>query len=169
MTYAGDHEGVFPTTNSTSNEAYRKLIPDYIANEKPFWVPGSAWHNQSPNKRPDDDIGSPPDYAQALERGENHWAYVTGLTRADLPLIADGFSETIGVYSKDPSKKGGVWKGKKAIVVYVDGSVRWEPVDSKSLRVIKKKPEGRTIGFPFDADIFSEGWGTKPENVRNPW
>jgi hypothetical protein len=62
----------------------------------------SAWHAAN-GMKPLEEIGSPPDYPQALERGENHWAYVTGLRNdspAHLPIMADGFSETIGVYAE---------------------------------------------------------------------
>ena len=61
----------------------------------------------------------------ALDAGENALAYNVGLTdhsRASIPLIASGFSETVGVYSRDPLKFGGVWHGARAVVIYCDGS-----------------------------------------------
>ena len=112
-----------------------------------------------------EDIGNPPDYAHALERGENHWAYVSGLRNdspANLPIIADGFSEQVGVYARSSQEKGGIWKGDKAIVVYLDGSVKMELLDPESLRVMRTKPDGTR------ADVFSKEWGTDPTKVLNP-
>ena len=41
---------------------------------------GSPWHKNLKSKGPDGDIGSPPEFAKALEAGENVWAYHSGLT-----------------------------------------------------------------------------------------
>jgi hypothetical protein len=164
LNYAGDHNGEFPTAKMNSNEAYRKLIPEYIDNEKPFFFTGCAWHSSNGGRQPEG-IGNPPDYAHALERGENHWAYVSGLrddSPANLPIIADGFSELIGVYARSSQEKGGFWGGIKAIVVYLDGSVKQEPLDPKTLHVMKSKPDGTR------ADVFSKEWGTDPTKVFNP-
>ena len=169
--YAQDHNGEFPTSGSNSNEAFRELFPDYMEGEKSFFVPNSAWHSAARNKRgPDDDIGSRPDYAQCLERGENHWAYVSGLNAnspATLPVIADGFVENQpGTYTDDPTKKGGVWKGTKAIVVFIDGSARAIPISVKShFRVLRPDPKtGKSV------DLFTPDGGL-PQNARvlNPW
>jgi prepilin-type N-terminal cleavage/methylation domain-containing protein len=163
--FAGDNDGAFPAAQSTSNDAYRQLIPDYIDSEKPFGVSGSAWHKGSRNDAgPDDDIGNKPDYSTALERGENHWAYVSGLrndSTSNLPVIADGFTESPGTYLDDPNKKGGVWKGTKAIIVYAGGAAAQEKINKRSFKVEKVRN-----GSPVD--IFSSDFGTDPSNVRNP-
>jgi hypothetical protein len=79
--YAIDHEGRFPVGRDGATHAFRELIAGgYLTDESLFFVPGSAWHDEAPLRRPDNDIGTKPDFAQALERGENHWAYVSGLT-----------------------------------------------------------------------------------------
>jgi type II secretory pathway pseudopilin PulG len=42
--YAQDHDGRFPTTESSSNEAFRKLFPDYYESEMGFFVQaGAGW------------------------------------------------------------------------------------------------------------------------------
>ena len=128
------------------NQAYRKLIPDYLDNEKPFYLPGCAWHRANDMKVPED-IGEPPDYAQALERGENHWAYVSGLAKIRRPpsrLSRMDSRSSLAFMPVAEEKKGGVWGGDRAIVVYVDGSVRYreDPVDPETLRVLRRK--GRT-------------------------
>jgi hypothetical protein len=165
LNYAKDHNGEFPTAENNSNVAYRKLIPEYLDNEMPFFVAGCAWHGSRKGKPPKD-IGTPPDYAKALERGENHWAYVSGL-RTDssysLPIIADGFSETIGVYADSPSRRGGIWRGDKAIVVYLDGSVKMEPLDPKTFKIMRPRG-GQKV------ELFSSAWSEelREENILNP-
>ena len=150
MLYANDHEGRFPEGITNSNEAFRELFPEQLQEEKPFYVPGSAWHAAAPGRKPDNDIGVPPAYEQALQPGENHWAYVSGLgveSGGDLPLIADGFVEGApGTYTDDPSKKGGVWKGTKAIVVLVSGSARAYPLSpTTGFRVLRGPATGAKV------------------------
>jgi hypothetical protein len=171
MLYAADHEGRFPEGLTNANEAYRKLIPDYIQEEKPFYVYPSAWHAAAPGQKPDNEIGLPPKYNQALERGENHWAYVSGLrdtSDSHLPLIADGFVEgDPGTYTDDPAKKGGVWKGKKAIVVLVSGAARMYPLSRKSgFRVLQPDP---VTGEPVDLfNLPPSPPGTAEPRILNP-
>jgi hypothetical protein len=174
MLYAQDHEGRFPTGTQGATHAFRELFPDgYLADEKLFYVPGSAWHDEARKKRPDNVIGTKPDFAQALERGENHWAYVSGLTTESaptLPLIADGFVEgEPGRYTDDPAKKGGVWKGMKAVVVYVSGSAKAERLSAKPDFRVMRTVTDQHGGTP-QVDIFSRDGGL-PENARvlNPW
>ena len=168
--YAEDHEGRFPVGREGATHAFRELIAGgYLADETPFYVPGSAWHDEAPQKKPDNNIGTKPDFARALERGENHWAYVSGLTADNdpkLPLMADGFVEgEPGRYTDDPSKKGGLWKGRRAIIVFVDGSALASPISAKDgFRVLKRKKDGSQV------DIFTPEGGL-PESARvlNPW
>lgn len=168
--YAEDHEGRFPVGREVATQAFRELIPGgYLTDEKLFYVPGSAWHDEAPQRRPDNDLGAKPDFAQALERGENHWAYVSGLTAGNdpkLPLMADGFvAGAPGRYTDDPSKKGGLRKGTKAIVVFVDGSAFPWPISAEDgFRVLKRKTDGSRV------DVFAREGGL-PESARvlNPW
>jgi hypothetical protein len=168
--YGEDHEGRFPVGRDGATHAFRELIAGgYLTDETLFFVPGSAWHEEAPLRRPDNDIGTKPDFAQALERGENHWAYVSGLTTesaSNLPLIADGFVEGApGRYTDDPSKKGGLWKGTKAIVVFVSGSVVSMPLSAEDgFRVLRRRPDGS------QEDIFTpEGGLPEAARVLNPW
>ncbi len=171
--YAQDHEGRFPATESGATEAFRKLFPDYLQEEMPFYVPGSAWHNEAPQRKPDGYIGAKPDFAQCLARGENHWAYVTGLTDSDapgLPLIADGFVEgRPGQYTNEAGQKGGVWKGTKAVVVHVSGAAKAERLSPwTGFRVMKSIVN--EDGAERSVDVFSRGGGL-PVGARvvNPW
>ena len=168
MLYANDHDGRFPTSEVSAAEAFRKLFPDCLMEEEPFYVEGSAWHDEARGQKPDNQIGNKPDYALCLEKGENHWAYVSGLTTSsasNLPLIADGFVDgEVGRYSDDPTKKGGLNRGKYTSIAYVSGSAKREPLSAA--------PEFRALRPQFDrkVDMFSRE-GRLPETARvlNPW
>jgi len=122
--YAGDFEGLFPGAFdleteegfSDSNEVFRRLIPEYIDSERVFAVAGSAWGSLADGRIDEE--------SERLEPGENHWAYIAGLTttsRSDWPLIVDG-TDGSGGYTTVQTEKGGLWEGGKAIVVRIGGS-----------------------------------------------
>jgi len=166
MLYANDNEGAFPVAENSSNDAFRKMFPDQLQEEKPFYVQNSAWH-QSAGGKNDNDIGTKPDFAQCLERGENHWAYMSGLnttSTSNLPLLADGFTEQKGQYTDVQTKKGGVWKGSKAIIVYVSGAAKAEPLSSKD----NFKPMATRGGQKVE--VFSSAYSEEIDqnNLYNP-
>jgi len=144
--YAGDNDGKFPAqaTPNGSNPAFVALIPTYIPTEKIFYLAKSAWTPQPP-----DEVFT--DSATTLAAGENNFAYVNALTdtsNPNYPIIADGFaSGTPGTYTSDETAKGGVWKGKKAIVIRCDISGAVE-VCNTAYKVF-----GQTDQFA-SADIF---------------
>jgi prepilin-type N-terminal cleavage/methylation domain-containing protein len=121
--YANDHGGIFPRTKNdydepivNANDAFRGLIPTYLDTESVFAVQGSKAGPTADNK-----VGSP---AAILERGENHWAYVTGLSQtsnSSWPLVVD-HTDGGGHYTTHEGTFGGTWKGTKAIVIHVDSS-----------------------------------------------
>lgn len=167
MLYGNDYDGAFPSSENNSNEAFRQLFPDYMEDEKVFFVAGSAWHNSAPGKRPDGDIGSKPDYTQALERGENHWAYHSGLNNTastKIPIIADGFTDSVGQYTDVTTKKGGVWKGTKAIIIFVGGGAEQVKLSAKE----NFKPMVTSGGQKVE--LFSSSYNEAIElsNVKNP-
>jgi prepilin-type N-terminal cleavage/methylation domain-containing protein len=118
--YAMDNDGQFPKGKNghgqpiaTSNDAFRDLVPDYIDDERPFVVAGSAWGAKADNK-----MDSP---SQILVPGENHYAYIAGLSsssRSGWPLVVDG-TDGSGRYTDEEGTRGGTWLGKKAIVINV--------------------------------------------------
>ena len=147
--FATDHDGIFPNMNGwvdpqvvipdlttasglTSNNIFASLIPTYDTQEKIFWVGGSAW---SPTL-PDELITAAGD---RLNAGENNYAYMWGMNDTSdpsYPLIFDAPTAGTTAYSTDPSVAGGVWKGKKAIVVRCDNSGTVENIDSGSLTIL---------------------------------
>ena len=163
--YAIDYDGLFPQAGADSNSAYRQLFNERFKDERVFYVPGSAWHNSLPAgaaNGPDGEIGLYPSYPRALTVGENHWAYVNGLnngSKGDLPLVVDGFTETVGVYSHDPKAKGGV-HGDRVIIVRADASSMLAR-PAKNGRVFVDR-DGEKI------DVFSHEYGVDPADLRNP-
>lgn len=130
--YAADNDGKYPdkdgtvdpavplSTGSTSNQAFALLIPNYLPTEKLFYLGKSAW---SPTVA-DEKTTLPGDRCEA---STNNFAYEFGMTETShpsFPLIADApFSGgTSAVYKTDQTQKGGVWKGRKAIVIRCDQS-----------------------------------------------
>ena len=163
--FADDFNGLFPTYTiddatgkmtttevGDSNTAFSQLFDaGYMKTEQLFFCAKSAF-TKTP---PDEKMGA----GSTLGPGENHFAYVLGLTttsNAAYPLIADGFkSEGEHIYSAKEDEKGGVWKGKKAIVLRCDNSGTIEKL-SKSLKV---------PGGPKGDDLFDNGGGT----TEVPW
>jgi prepilin-type N-terminal cleavage/methylation domain-containing protein len=121
--YATDNEGSYPSritepnaTMNTSNDAFRVLIPSYVDTETIFTVPGSKAGPKADNR-----MDTP---SQVLARGENHWAYVSGLnssSNSNWPLVVD-HTDGSGFYTDRENDLGGTWRGGKAIVARGDGS-----------------------------------------------
>ena len=121
--YANDNNGAYPNGKNdqnepitTSNDAFRSLIPTYIQNESVFTVATSKAGPKADNK-----ITNASDI---LERGENHWAYVAGLNSSSnsmWPLVVDS-TDGSGYYTDKETELGGTWKGTKTIVVNTDNS-----------------------------------------------
>ncbi len=160
--FAGDNNGNFPrnvdpddsasAAITTANQAYRELIPNYLTSETIFFVSGSAFTPNEPNNTIDQ-TPSGGNYTQTLQPGENTYAYVTNLTEtsnAAFPLLADGMNNTTTwQYSTDKTAQGGVWGGKKAIVVFCDTSGQILKLDPTALT-----PQ-RTFAGGTKASIFS--------------
>jgi len=185
--YATDNNGNFPsytltsgkpttTTVQYSNYAFAQLFPDYLQSEQIFWLAKSKWCTTSP---PDDKIDQSGTYppVDTLKQGENEWAYVVGLSdtsNASWPLLADGFaSEQDHSYVVDETAKGGVWKGKAAIVIRVDasGTVMKTHSTGGATTTYLWGPNGSSSGQ--DGDIFttsnaSTGWLGGTNTTVNP-
>lgn len=129
--YANDHDGLYPT-GSTAKDAFNTLLPadqassGYIKDKKAFTVKGSAW---TPTAAPSD--------STKLAENENHFAYFSGLSAdggEDWPVVFDGPASDDGTYSAKKTEKGGVWEGKVAIVVRLNGSAAKEPLTELKLK-----------------------------------
>jgi prepilin-type N-terminal cleavage/methylation domain-containing protein len=132
--YASDHDGAFPA-GAKAIDAFNMLMPadtassGYIKDKKSFIVKGSAWTPTAAATEQSD--------AVKLKEKENHWAYFAGLTAEsseNWPLIFDGPNSPDGTYSTKKTEQGGVWEGKNAIVVRVNGSAAKETLTDKKLK-----------------------------------
>jgi len=127
--YANDYEGSYPSKRNVydqeivnSNDAFRSLIPAYLDTEKVFVIGGSKTGALADNRIADQ--------TQILEIGENHWAYVSGLSassNSNWPLIVD-HTDGSGNYKTKEGDLGGTWKGMKTIVIATDTSARMQPL-----------------------------------------
>jgi prepilin-type N-terminal cleavage/methylation domain-containing protein len=142
--FAVDHNGVFPNKvpdvvasnydagvtplagTSKSNDAFWWLFPIYLTSEDIFSVGGSAWCPNPPNNVLDATTATT--RVDTLAAGECGYGYVTSLNdtaNPQFPLIVDGgtaAAEADVTYTNIQSNPGGIWKGKKAIIILVDGS-----------------------------------------------
>lgn len=149
--YAQDFSGAYPQytdiatkaeakTGASSNDVLSTLLPDYLPEKSIFAIGKSKYCTKA---------GTPDATSTAninkLGQAENEWAYVVGLndtSYARWPLLASGFKpgSTPPVYDTDDTKPGGIWKGKKAIVIRCDGSGNVETL-KKSDKSVKRNPD----------------------------
>ncbi len=189
--FAVDHNGVFPSkkpdvvstdydagatplgTGDFSNDAFWWLFPTYLTSEDIFSVGGSAW---SPNP-PNNVLDAPTDTARVntLAAGECGYEYITSLqdtANPQFPLIMDAGTaagEADVTYTNVQTDKGGIWRGKKAIVIFVDGSGQVATVNDQTSAVASfvKRP-----GHAYNISSNVSGTPTDPwlaaANLRLP-
>ncbi len=180
--FATDNNGDFPSkapaadyttatalaSGGVSNDAFWWLFPNYLQTEDIFTVAGSAWGKAADNKI---DIPGAATRTETLKQGENNFAYVSNLTdtaNAAYPLIADGFSATIGTYAVNKSAQGGVWGGKKAVVIFCDASGQIMKVDPATHFVFRPGHAPQSM-FAASADQTNDPWIDPTVNpVLNP-
>ena len=138
-----------------SNAVLATLIPAYTQDESMFMIHDSKWLGRGP----DGNIAP----GKILEPGENAWAYVAGLNNksdAHWPLLANAFAKTAGnlgpngnpSYTNYESLKGGLWKGREAVVVNCDGSakvVKTHKVNSKTY-IVSRNDDPTKNAFNYD-------------------
>jgi prepilin-type N-terminal cleavage/methylation domain-containing protein len=155
---------------STSNDAFWWLFPNYLQSEQVFTIAGSAYTPTNPDNKLDNVTTQTATRADSLRAGENGFAYITGLTDTSnptFPIIADGFANgTPGTYTKDKSKMGGVWSGKKAIVVFCDASGQIMPVNSTSGKI--PRSAGGAGASLFDNNSIDGTWLSASNRILNP-
>jgi prepilin-type N-terminal cleavage/methylation domain-containing protein len=145
--YAADHHGLYPDADrtarpETANDAFRVLFATgVVKDERIFSSPVSSY-------QPDEDYGSAPDFAQALEPGENHWCLTKGLSDSsdgNAPLV---FENTAGTswpptWNCDLAGRpvdGRAWRNGRIIIARNDGSTSAEPLASISGDSVTLKP-----------------------------
>lgn len=124
-----DHDGRYPDFRTpgpqTANEVFRILIRDGVLNdERIFGAKTTPFI-------PDREIGSPPEFSEAVQAGENHWAMTKGVKPSDngpTPLVFEnpsqaGWPPMWDMDSAGRIIRGRAWRGGKIIVGLNDGSV----------------------------------------------
>jgi prepilin-type N-terminal cleavage/methylation domain-containing protein len=105
------------TKVNSSNEAGEILLKGaYLDDKKVFFNKNSAWCKVTTKSESTD---------KRIQQGECDWAYVRGLrdnSSSRWPILANAFASAQATYNTDPSQKGGVWKGTKAVVIFAGGS-----------------------------------------------
>jgi prepilin-type N-terminal cleavage/methylation domain-containing protein len=164
---AAEYSEAPATLPTNSNDALWWLFPNYLQSEGIFAVSGSAYTPANPDNRMD--AAGAATRTDTLKIGENTYAYVAGLSDTSnpiFPLIADGFAVgSPGTYATNKAVKGGVWSGKKAIVVFCDSSGQVMPVNSTTHQIQRTSSTGARVNM-FDG---AEGWLEPQANpVLNP-
>ena len=158
---ASDSGARFPNLPGDANANFRMLFINGIVDaESLFALPQDGWCLKG---KPDRLIGGRPDYAQALEPGEQSFTYVAGLATtdsSDLPLLLSGAGPATGyITGLDKVLPAGSIPGQ-VVVTFVNGKTE----------VLKPGPDGkiRKMKDGKMMDIFSPAYGTKTENIRLP-
>ena len=175
--YATDNEGQFPSGNgdvtganpnqgtaSNSNAVFRNLFPTYCSAEKLFYTPKSAFCNKT---APDERYTT---NELCLAAGENQYSYVTNLTdtsNAALPLLFDGVNSS-KQYVADRNAQGGVWGGKKAIVIHVDDSGEIANVDQGTFMAPTHTSSGGAKESIFTNSATDGSWLSSSNVIKNP-
>lgn len=171
--FAGDHDGKYPGQGvpvemakapATSNAAFASLFPTYTTSERIFGNSLSAYQTHPP-----DDVIDPGEYTgkpvKTLEPGENAYAYVAGLTEKsdpNAPIVLDGTDGT-GFYNSTPAVRGGVWEGKKAVVIHLDNSGSLETLTGReNTRYIPVNLPGRP------SNLLDLSWLGNDVHLLNP-
>ncbi len=143
--HANDADGLFPAETDregnalvSANDAFRDLLPAYIDDERIFAVSSSAVGRSADGKIDP--------RAEILKPGENHFAYIAGLTTSapsTWPLVVDG-TDGHGNYVSETTKPGGVWAGDKAVVIAVSTSAKLVRLrGEKDARYIPRSDDAR--------------------------
>jgi hypothetical protein len=158
----------------TSNDALWWLFPTYLTDENIFTVGGSHWSKASADNKLD--AAGAAVRAFTLGPGECAYVYILGLndtSNPGFPLIADaGKNPVAAPYSYDTNKNnaGGIWGGRRGIVIFTDGSGKVMTCDDTAETSIFRPGStvaGNTI-FNASTDI-AVPWLDEAVNLkRNP-
>jgi prepilin-type N-terminal cleavage/methylation domain-containing protein len=184
--FALDNNGVFPqyapaasygaaitagVAPANSNEAFWWLFPTYLTAEDIFVVGGSKWSKG----QPDNSIDAAGAGARllTLAAGENAYLYVLGLndtSNPQFPLVADAVVDPAAApytYTTDQNTPGGVWKGRRAIVIFCDGSGRVMTCDdvANPLTPTIYRPGQTTDSIFQDSSDVNVQWLVNASNV----
>ena len=128
--YALYGEDGFLPSGDNANDILAEVAVE-MDSEKPFYVAGCAWHGNGQTKTGGDNFHerSTPQ-GIALEPGANHYA-INKDSRFEprYPMLASGFSSTVGQYAQAKADLGGIWEGKTAVIIYGTGDAEIVKLD----------------------------------------
>ncbi len=79
-------------------------------------------------------------------------------SNAQWPILANAFAPGTTHYVKDPTQKGGVWKGMHAIVIWVSGSAEvTETREKGDVYFVKRVDKPAADAFVQDGDWLGSG------------
>lgn len=147
--YSSDENGTYPDQDpvepaTTSNVAFRNLIKAEKAdNEKMFGCGVSKY-------KPDGNIGTAPNYDEAVKAGECHWMMTGDLNDTapgSMPLVYENASSlgTDPTWNADAAGRlirGRTWSGGRIIIGRNDSSVELERCEATKGSSVKLKPLG---------------------------
>jgi prepilin-type N-terminal cleavage/methylation domain-containing protein len=189
--FATDHNGVFPNkapgdvvstdydagaialgAGKFSNDAFWWLFPTYLTSEDIFSIGGSAWSPNPPDNKLD--LATDTTRVETLKAGECGYEYITAqndTSNPQFPLIMDGgtnVAEGDVTYTNVQSNKGGIWRGKKAIVIFVDGSGQIMTVNNQAAAAASfvTRP-GHAYNISDNTQAAAEAW-LAAANLRLP-
>jgi hypothetical protein len=169
--YAADNSGVYPdappkaaANTRTANEAFRELFKGGVCeDEMIFGCPDSPF-------KPDGKIGAPPDYLEAVKKGENHWAITAGLNdsaSSAYPLVFENpldarLPPRWDTNAPGEARPGRCWLDARIVLGFNDGSVELLPLeaDPGSDAGLLKPFDGSRKGLTGQPIFF----GVDPEN-----
>jgi len=142
-----------PTTKvADSNEAFEILLKGgYLDDKKVLVQKGSAWVKPAVNSEAT---------AKQVLQGENDWCYVVGLNRTSArsswPILANAFVPGTTYYTTDVGKKGGEYRGIKAVVVYAGGNAEIEDtLDKGGSYIVRRKDQPQEDAFVQSGEWLS--------------
>jgi prepilin-type N-terminal cleavage/methylation domain-containing protein len=166
--YAADHGGNYPDValddeeeaGNDANTVFRTLFTEQILDaETIFGCPVSSLGN------PDGDIGSAPNYENALQTKENHWMMTGGASDSasgSLPLVYENavsadWNPTWNAKAAGTTAEGRAWSGGKIIMGQNDSSVALQQLEDKNgtATPLKSPNGGQNLFQRFDESGFT--------------
>jgi prepilin-type N-terminal cleavage/methylation domain-containing protein len=146
--FASDNSGAYPDSDpikpQTANDAFRLLlVADILQDERVFGCPASPY-------QPDNNVGQPPQYAEALMAGENHWMLTQGQTDSSSAIMPLVFENALNIswpptWNADIAgqlQRGRTWRGGKIIIGLNNNSVTVEKLEAARGANVGPKPLG---------------------------
>jgi hypothetical protein len=163
--FASDHDGKYPDAflknPRNSNEVFRELFKEGILDDEMILgCPVSPFV-------PDGNFGGAPDFKQAVEAGENHWAMTAGLLDKDsgsIPLVYENPVVASWPPKWNANATGTETRGRAGsfgiVIGMNDGGAVMQPLEPKTGTAVDPKElgEGKNIFSQHDDSGPPDRW-----------